>query len=134
MLESIINSSLIVTLNFVIIKFLNKENYKKGIYYSIIISAIFSLINLALETNFFINFYLIIFSFSIIIFVKIFNKIHLESSSNHLNDRFQKLRKVILLYLFPLMITIFQIQLIWNLEIQKDILTPKSKEVRIKAQ
>jgi len=131
MLE-IIDTILILLINFLIIYSFYKKRYKLLIF-SLLPLMIFFLINYINDKDLFIIMINILFSF-IIIFFSIISNITFLNKNLSKEIKIDKIRTVFLMILMPILITSFQLNLIWDKDLQKDILIDnRNTNTRVKS-
>lgn len=119
----ILNSIIIILLNISIFYFLQKKDFKILIW-PIVFSLFFIFLNFIFE-NFSRKLLVIIlfYSFALIVF-NYMSKI-IDVTKNNITEKvkksFNQVKSFILLYLFPIFTTVFQIMIIWNKNMQNGL-------------
>ena len=121
----ILNSIIIFLLNISIFYFLQKKDFKILIW-TIVFSLFFIFLNFIFE-NFSNKFLAIIlfYSFALIVLNYMSKIIDVTKNNDNISEKvkksFNQVKSFILLYLFPIFTTVFQIMIIWNKNLQNGL-------------
>ena len=121
----ILNSIIIILLNISIFYFLQKKDFKILIW-TIVFSLFFIFLNFIFE-NFSNKFLAIIlfYSFALIVLNYMSKIIDVTKNNDNISEKvkksFNQVKSFILLYLFPIFTTVFQIMIIWNKNLQNGL-------------